>query len=277
MGKIVAAFSCGHTALMIRRFEAADPQQRARVMEAFAEVGRRLAQARADALIVVGTDHLKTFFFDNMPAFCLGVGEECRAWGEGGVPKYTVKVHQPLARAILRGCIERGFDLASSEEMPLDHGFMTPLHFIRPEMDIPIIPLFQNCSAPPQPGPERCYRLGQAIRAAIEELGGDQRVALLGTGGLSHWVGHPQMGTINADFDRHILELIQEGRERELTSLKFRDVEEKAGNGANEIRNWITVLGAVNGAKGEVLAYEPVEAWATGIGIVSYSVNGGGQ
>jgi aromatic ring-opening dioxygenase catalytic subunit (LigB family) len=246
-------------------------------MRGFEEVKRRLEAARPDALLVVGTDHLKTFFFDNMPSFCLGVGEECSAWGEGGVPNYRVRVHQPLARAILRSCLEGGFDLSCSEEMRLDHGFMTPLHFIRPEMDVPIMPLFQNCFVSPQPTPKRCYELGRAIRAAIEKSGGGERVALIGTGGLSHWVGHPKMGTVNADFDRHVLDMIASGRGKDLTELKFEDAEKEAGNGANEIRNWITILGAVNGGKGEILAYEPVPAWATGIGIVSYSINGGGK
>jgi aromatic ring-opening dioxygenase catalytic subunit (LigB family) len=277
MGKIVAAFTCGHTALMIRRYDAAEPGMRARVMKGFQEVRRRLEEARPDALLVVATDHLKTFFLDNMPSFCLGVGEECSAWGEGGVPKYKVKVHRPFAGVLLESLIQQGFDMAFSEEMPLDHAFMTPLHFIRPEMDLPIIPLFQNCSVPPQPRPERCYALGEAIGRAVEADAKGMRLALLGTGGLSHWVGRPEMGTINAEFDRHILELIREGRGKDLSSLDFREVEGEAGNGANEIRNWITVLGAMVGGRGEVLAYEPVEAWATGIGIVAYPNKGDGK
>jgi aromatic ring-opening dioxygenase catalytic subunit (LigB family) len=272
MGKIVAAFTSGHTALMIRRFKDADPEEAKHVMDAFQEVRRRLLDAKPDALLVVATDHLKTFFLNNIPAFCIGTGDECRAWGEGGVPKYRVPVHKKLARTILEACLAGGFDLAFSEEMPLDHSFMTPLHFIQPEMDIPIIPLYQNHAVKPLPKPRRCFQLGEMIRRAVEEKGDGARVALLGTGGLSHWVGRPEMGTINSDFDRRVLALIQEGRAVEMCDWNFEEVEKEAGNGTNEIRNWLTVIGAVAGRKGEVLAYEPVKAWATGIGVVSYEL-----
>jgi aromatic ring-opening dioxygenase catalytic subunit (LigB family) len=272
MGKIVAAFTTGHTALMIRRFEAADPEQAKHIMGGFKEVRRRISETKPDAIFVVGTDHIKTFFLNNMPTFCLGIGEECRAWGEGGVPKYQVTVHKKLARTILEACLRGGFDLAYSEEMPLDHAFMTPLHFIRPEMDIPIIPLFQNHAVRPLPKPVRCYQLGAMIREAVEKQCDGARIAMLGTGGLSHWVGRPQMGTINADFDRRVLEMIASGKGEEISRWNFDAIEEEAGNGTHEIRNWLTVIGAVGGRKGEVLAYEPVQAWATGIGVVAYEL-----
>ena len=230
MGKIVGAFTSGHTALMIRRYQAADPEQAKRVMDGFQEIRRRVSEARPDALLVVATDHLKTFFLNNIPTFCLGVGDECRAWGEGGVPKYRIPVHKKLARAVLEGCIEGGFDLAYSEEMPLDHSFMTPLHFIRPEMDIPIIPLFQNHAVKPLPTPRRCYQLGAMIREAVEKRGDGAKVVMLGTGGLSHWVGRPEMGTINADFDRRVLLMIASGRGEEISRWDFEEVEKNLNN-----------------------------------------------
>ena len=97
-----------------------------------------------------------------------------------------------------------------------------------------------------------------------------QRVALIGTGGLSHWVGMPGMGRINADFDRWFLDRLSTGRADDVLSLTDAKLEE-AGNGAHEIRSWLTVAGAVGGKPARVLVYEPVSAWVTGMGVVTYS------
>lgn len=314
MSKIVAAFATSHTALMIRARDAADKKQVDNVMRGFEEVRRRLKEAAADVLIVIGSDHYKTFFLDNMPLFCIGIGQECEGWGEAGVPKYKVKVHQELARFLLREAIDSGFDLSFSLDMPLDHAFMCPLHFIMPEMDIPIVPLFQNSYAPPIPSPRRCYQLGEVLRRAIDKRPEKERVALLATGGLSHtvpisnWMNEPsdefgpqrlefmihgkrqvdselerqmlskikefvdkELGRINESFDRKVLGLIAEGKYEALADYTYKQIEAEGGNGAQEIRNWITLLGAVPDRKAEVLVYEPVQKWLTGIAIVAFN------
>ncbi len=298
MSTIAAAFATSHTALMIRAQEAADQQQVSKVMGGFDEVKNRLKEAAVDALIVIGSDHGKTFLLDNMPSFCIAVGAQCEGWGDAGVPLYNVKVHEELAHYLLGEVMESGFDLAFSAEMQLDHGFMSPLHFIMPEMDIPIVPLFQNCSASPMPSLKRCYQLGQALRKAIDKRPKAERIAILATGGLSHTVptlnefmfrskreADPDMerrklakiqefvdkglGKVNESFDRRVLELMVEGKHQVLTDYTPEQIESEGGNGAQEIRNWITLLGALPERKVEVLVYEPVEKWLTGIGIVA--------
>ncbi len=272
MGQLIGAFGTSHTALMIRAYDRADPAQAERVMEAFGQVRRRIEEERPDALIVVSSDHLKTFFLNNMPAFCVGVGEECEGWGEAGVPRYRVPVHQGLAHAILHAGLESEFDLAFSERMPLDHGFMVPLHFLTPRMDVPIVPIFVNTVATPLPSLRRCYKLGGVIRRVIRKRPRAEKVMILATGGLSHWVGVPQMGRINEEFDRSVLARISQGEAEELTTLTAKQIEQEAGNGAQEIRAWMIMLGSVPGARGEILCYEPVRAWATGIAIVAMRV-----
>ena len=188
MSTLVSGFATAHTALMIRAQAEADPRQVAKVLRSFDEVRKRVNSVRPDALIVIGSDHGKTFMLDNMPSFCIGVGMECQGWGDAGVPNYKVRVHQDLACHLLDEAMSAGFDPAFSAEMKLDHGFMCPLHFIRPEMDIPIVPLFVNGTARPMPSLRRCYELGGVLRKAVEKRAKEERIVLLATGGLSHTV-----------------------------------------------------------------------------------------
>ena len=193
-----------------------------------------------------------------------------------------------------------GFDPAFSAEMKLDHGFMCPLHLICPEMEIPIVPIFVNSTCEPRPSLQRCYELGGKLRTAMENWPGQERIAILATGGLSHAVpvldeylyrrkraADAQMeqkkiakikqfvddglGRINEVFDRRILELLQGGQHETLIRLTSEEIERDGGNGAQELRNWITLLGALPDHRAEVLVYEPVAKWLTGIAIVAFN------
>lgn len=270
MGQVVGAFGLSHTAMMIRAFDRADPEQAGRVKAGFDEVRRRVTALRPEVFLVVGSEHFKTFFLNNFPTFCLGIADHYTGWADAGVPPYTAPGHRALGRALLEHAVERGFDPSFSEEFRLDHGFMTPLHFVRPEMDIPIVPLFQNCTVPPLPPVRRCFELGRVLREGIERAPVG-RVVVLATGGLSHWVGVPQMGQVNEAFDAHLLTLLREGRLSEFADLSTTEIEREGGNGGQEIRNWATILGIAGTTTADVLVYEPVSAWATGIALVDLS------
>lgn len=299
MSALVAGFATSHTALMIRAQKEADQQQVSHVMQGFAEVRRRLKETGVEAIVVLGSDHGKTFLLDNMPSFCIGVGAECEGWGDAGVPLYRVRVHQELAKYLLAEAMGSGFDLAFSAEMKLDHGFFGPLHFLTPDMDIPIVPIFQNSSASPMPSLARCYQFGKMLRKAIANRPGNERIALLATGGLSHTVPelaeymfrerrerNPDMerqklakikefvdeglGKINESFDRRVLDLVARGEYEQLAAYSSEQIETEGGNGAQEIRNWVTLVGAMADRKAEVLLYEPVTKWLTGIAMVAF-------
>ena len=115
-----------------------------------------------------------------------------------------------------------------------------------------------------------CPGCGRLLRRAVEAFPGGERVALVGQGGLSHWVGTARMGDINVDWDRYVLDLLAAGRAEEIAGWS-RAAIEVAGNGAHEIRSWLTLAGAMAGRPAEVLAYEPVVAFVTGMGVVRYS------
>ncbi len=300
MSAMLTGFATSHTALMIRAQAIADPRQLANVLRGFEEVRNRIKAAEIDAFIVIGSDHGKTFLLDNMPAFCIGIGSECEGWADAGVPPYRVKVHQELAQFLLRQLLQSGFDPAFSAEMKLDHGFMCPMHFITPNMDIPIVPLFVNSTSAPMPSLDRCYQLGRALRKAIDIRDNRERIALIATGGLSHVVPNVEeylfrakraldpdmenkrlakikefaekgLGRINEAFDRKLLGFLISGDYDAFVRNTYEEIEADGGNGAQEIRNWAVLLGALSDKRAEVLAYEPVKNWLTGIGIVAFN------
>src|SRR5262249_10981292 len=134
---------------------------------------------------------------------------------------------------------------------------------------VPVVPIVQNCGVAPMPTLGRCYRLGGALRRAVEAWPEPARVALIGAGGPSHWGGMPGMGRIDADLHPRVLGPLATGRVEEVLALSDADLE-RAGNGTHEIRSWLTVAGAVPGRCARVLAYEPIAPWVTGMGVVTY-------
>src|SRR5262249_16270345 len=149
-----------------------------------------------DAMAVIAGDHVEGFFLDAVPALGVFVGVE--ASGEFGPYRYALPVHEPLARAILTDGIERGFDLVYSQPPGLDYAFYAPLHFTMPEPAVPIVPLYVNGYLPPQPTPRRCYAWGEALRSCLD--GRPERVALIASGGMSHFPGTDRYAAPDFDF-----------------------------------------------------------------------------
>jgi aromatic ring-opening dioxygenase catalytic subunit (LigB family) len=162
--------------------------------------------------------------------------------------------------------MDAGIEPATSEELRLDHGSMVPLHFITPRMDVPVVPIIQNCLQAPMPRPARCYAFGQSIGRTVARR--PERVVMIASGGLSHWPGHRRHGDIDTAWDARVLDLLSEGKGDELARYTDDQIAE-AGTGAHEVRNWITLLGATGPRPAEVLTYQPVTAFATGCAITA--------
>src|SRR5439155_16410669 len=180
----------------------------------------------------------------NFPQICIGVGE--RNWGptEAWLPidKLWIPGHPGLADHIARSTLNAGFDPAFSHQLELDHGVMTVYHELDPDMRLPLVPIVQNCAVQPLSPLHRAYAFGQALGAAIRTFDGLDRVAVVGAGGLSHWVGTPRVGDIEEDFDRWFLDRFAAGAIEELLALPDEEIE-RAGNGAHELRSWPGVAG----------------------------------
>jgi 2,3-dihydroxyphenylpropionate 1,2-dioxygenase len=294
--EIVGAYACSHAGLLITRSDDAPAAMRDAVYAAFKEMGNAIRAAEADAVVLVATDHGRIYPLTQVPQFTIGVSETAEGIGDAGLPKCTVPLHQPFAQAILEGMIAEGVDLSFSETSQIDHSFVTPLILAFGDTPIPIVPIAQNCNFPPLPTFARSYEVGSKLRKAIE-AGPSGRVVVVGTGGLSHWVGTEEqqqfrrrpagtrihaksagamtideVGPINETFDRDFIETICAGAAgafvREWNNER---VYVDAGNGAQEIRNWILLAGVMSDTKARLLAYEPVREWLTGTAVVVFN------
>jgi aromatic ring-opening dioxygenase catalytic subunit (LigB family) len=257
-------------------------------------MGDAIRALEPDAIVLVATDHARVYPLTCVPQYVIGVSPTAEGIGDAQVPTRMVPVHQAFAQAMLSGMLDGGVDLAFSEAMRIDHSFVVPLMLAFGDESPPIVPIHQNCNVPPLPPFARSYTVGRALRTALQ-AGPAGRVVVIGTGGLSHWVGSeaeqrfmrrpagtriretatltlPDTGLVNTTFDRHFLELICAGRAQtfvaEWTPERLYD---EAGNGAQELRNWLLVAGAADDAPASVLLYEAVSEWLTGTAIVQFS------
>lgn len=265
MATLLASYGVSHTGMMVRKFDEAVAQH-VRVHAAYAALGREIATLSPDVLIVVGSEHLNTFTYDCLPQLCIGIGDSATGWGDAGVASATVPIAGPCAEALLTSAIAHGFDVAWSANPRLDHGFMAPLTLLRPQMDIPIVPVFVNTSTAPLGPISRCWAFGEMLGHFVTSDTDATRVVILATGGLSHWVGTPEMGEINTQFDRAFLDAVQAGDMSAIITMPNDELTARAGNGGQEVRNWLAAIAARPGP-GATLAYEPVSEWATGIAL----------
>jgi protocatechuate 4,5-dioxygenase, beta chain len=158
-----------------------------RKVEAFRET---LTRARPDVLVMVGSDHFHQLWLDNMPQFLIGKAPfyDANFYNEErefGLPRMRLAGQEDLSAYLLREGIDAGFDLAFSNELRVDHSITCPSITLRPQNDLPIVPVYTNIFAPPLPQPKRFVQLGRTIRELVESWPGDRRVAVIGTGHLS--------------------------------------------------------------------------------------------
>jgi hypothetical protein len=297
--ELVGVFACSHAGFLITDYDQASSETRDPVYQGFATMRERVLRARPDALIVVATDHGRVYPLSHQPQFVIGVGPIARGIGDAGLPACEVAIHQSIAQALLEGCIDAGIDLSYTEDVSIDHSFVTPLMLTTPDLDIPIVPIVQNCRMPPMPRLKRSHAVGHLIGAAIRSSTLVANVVVIGTGGLSHWVGDerrraflrqpagsrlahqsqyplslPATGRINEAFDREFLRALVEGQAEMLADRWSigSDLEDTAGNGAQEIRNWLLAAGVANDAPAEVLGYAAVPQWHTGSAVAAFDV-----
>ncbi len=233
--------------------------------EAFAVLRADLEQAKPDVLIVVANDQFVNFFWNNIPTFFVTTADEVK--GQFTRHKFQYRNHKDLGRAIVRAGMQNGIDFSFGEHIELQHTQVVPLYFLLREPKIPILPIYVNTWVDPAPSPGRCYKVGQVIREVADHS--DQRVAILATGGLSHFPGSPRIGEIDTSFDHRLLEMMRQGKGRSLVDYS---VEELLQAGDTEFLNWMVVIGTVGDARASYTSYMP-DLVATGWGFVSWKLN----
>ena len=250
MGEIVWASASVHAPQLLTRPPQEDQAQLDAGIAAMSALGGLLDETKPDALIVVGIDHLETFFLSAVPTFAIVSGERATASFAGH--DYDIPIHQPLARALLDGLVASGHDLAYAQEALLGHAFAVPFEYIHAGRAIPVIPMFVNVYLPPLPTTQRCMDLGAAIAAVIEER--PERVAILASGGMSHYPGTWKYYDPEYEFDHWVIQEIEEGRPESLLELTGEQLDE-VGNG--ELLPWMVMLGAIGRKRGKLLSYQP--------------------
>jgi 2,3-dihydroxyphenylpropionate 1,2-dioxygenase len=229
---------------------------------AFAALRADMERANPDVLIVVANDQFVNFFWNNVPTFFVTVADEVK--GQFTRHKFQYRNHKDLGRAIVRRGMQQGIDFSFGEHIELQHTQVVPLYFLLREPKIPILPIYVNTWVDPAPSPRRCYQVGELIREVADQS--NERVAILATGGLSHFPGSSRIGEIDTQFDHKLLELMREGKGRRLVDYS---VEELLQAGDTEFLNWMVVVGTVGDAKAAYTSYMP-DFVATGWGFVSW-------
>jgi len=277
MGNLVAAVAMTHNPRIFWNGPSADDESRRAVAAIFGELRRVIGEARPDRLIVVANDHFDNFFLDNMPQFCVGLGTRAAGpfWYESEVmhlPAYSADVDAGLGDHLLDLGTRRGIDFSQTSEYGLDHAFCVPLSVVRPEQDLPIVPVFTNVFAYPLATERRFFEVGQTIRELIRERPRDERIAVVTSFNLSVDVGGPRMGKRDDELDRLALDLIAKGDvEQILGTLPVARLIE-SGNSTAEFLNYDLMLGVVEDRPPDVVEYRLVPAWG-GVPGVAWKVS----
>ncbi len=220
------------------------------IFEGYRPVVRWLAEKQPDVLFFIYNDHVTSFFFDHYSHFALGVGDRYWPADEGGGPRRLppIQGHPGLARHVATGLAADEFDLSYFQAKGLDHGCFSPLSLMWPhEHGWPgaIVPLQVGVLQFPTPSARRCFKLGRALRRAIESYPEDLKVAVVGTGGLSHQIHGERTGFNNTPWDMEFLDLLEKDPEK-LTELTISDFAERGGCEGSEVIMWLIMRGALS-------------------------------
>ncbi|HET9764273.1 MAG TPA: gallate dioxygenase [Casimicrobiaceae bacterium] len=251
MARIVGGVAASHTPTIgfaYDRNKRDDPAW-APIFENFAPLAAWLAEKRPDVLVLIYNDHVTSFFFDHYSAFALGIGPEWRVADEGGGARALppIKGHPNLAAHIGRSLMADEFDMSFFQQRALDHGCFSPLSVLcphEPAWPVALVPLQMGVLQFPIPSARRFFRLGQALRRAVESYPEDLRVAVVGTGGLSHQVHGERAGFNNPEWDAHFLDLFERDPER-LAGMTIAEYATLGGVEGAEVVMWLTMRGAL--------------------------------
>ncbi len=272
---LVFAGICSHAPGITGRKHMADPDDVETFYAALEQMRVELEASKPDALIVIAAEHFANFFMNNMPAYCMGMAENYYGPIEDpdwlGIQRTTIPGNVDLSRRLIEH-VMGDIDLAYAEEWKFDHGISVPLHFLTPRYDLPVIPVNINCQGPPLTPLHRAWAFGQALRKACESV--PERIAIVGTGGISHWPATPDSGKIDAEWDQDFLQRWSENNKAALLDYTDEQTYLDAGQGGFEIRNFIAISGATEGSKGIVNYYRPIPIFAVGctVGVVDLGV-----
>lgn len=262
MAQIVSVIALSHAPGVTGWLDKAPREEQQAILAGYAAMAKLVEAAKPEVIVGIANDHLLNFPMQSIPDFCVGIGDRWKGpapWFKDwlNISDYEVSGHRALGRSIVRGGARRGVNFAFAEELLLDDNWSVPLKFLTPKYDVALVPIHMNCVMPPVPDAAKSYRVGQVIREVIQnEYPGNERVAIMATGGLSHDPGGPKYFDVDERWDRWFLELMETGdADRMLRELTFEKLLEGGDGGAPELLAWVAAAGAARSPQGKTVFY----------------------
>ncbi|HMO75277.1 MAG TPA: hypothetical protein PKD99_05480 [Sphingopyxis sp.] len=272
MGSIVGAFGTAH--LVMKRGTAGEAGER--VFDGMKEIGRRVRALSPDRLVIISSDHFYNYRIGTPIAYGVAAADSHRPFGDMHLPTDPFAGDALFARGLAAHSGAASFDLAVLEDYRPDHGVVIPMLMVGRAAGVPVIPVITNTANEPAPSLADGWRLGGLIREYVEQRRrAEERVVVIGTGGLSHWLAVPEMGRVNSEFDLAVIDALTQGRGESLLGWTGEQILAEGGNGGLEIVNWLMMAGTMPGATGERVYYEPIPEWVTGMGGIELFANTG--
>ena len=263
MGKIVGGVCMSHVMFPPDGVEDAAE----RVFEGMMEIRRLVARLSPTVIVLATGDHLNNFNLAVQVPIAVAIADVFRTMADGGLPPVDFPGHRAFAEGFVRFASGKDFELVQVEEVSPDHGMAFPKLVLDPTGMIPVVPVYLNAVIPVPPTPARSHRLGQVLKAYVEECRpADERVLIVGAGGLSHWLRMPGQGRVAVDFDNEVIDALVAGQSARIAALSGPEIIAASGNGGLEVINWLFAAGAMEGGSGRKIFYEPVAEWVTGMG-----------
>ncbi|PLR36247.1 protocatechuate 3,4-dioxygenase [Chimaeribacter californicus] len=252
MAKIIGGLAVSHTPTIGFAVDHNKQQEQAwaPIFDGFAPMQQWLEEKKPDVLLYIFNDHVTSFFFDHYSTFVLGIDDHYEVADEGGGPRDLPPIagHAALSQHIGASLMADEFDMAFFQDKALDHGLFSPLSALLPWENgwpVPVVPLQIGVLQFPIPTARRCYKLGQALRRAIESFPEDLKVAVVATGGVSHQVHGERCGFNNPEWDAQFIDMLVNDPER-LTEMTLAEYATLGGLEGAEVIMWLVMRGALS-------------------------------
>jgi protocatechuate 4,5-dioxygenase beta chain len=273
MARIIGALTSSHipsigTAISDGRQQ--DPYWKP-FFDGYQPVLRWLEEQQPDVAVVLYNDHGLNFFLDNLPTFAVGAAFEYstrdEGWGLPALPPY--KGYPELSWHVIESLVEQDFDIAMCQELAVDHAFINPMRLFWPHENPPrirTVPVAINTVQFPLPRPARCHALGKAIGKAVADWPTDEKVVVIGTGGMSHQLDGERAGFINKAFDEMCMDALLHDPAR-LARLSSVELVRAAGAQGAELIMWLAARGALHGTVSKIHSsyHIPISNTAAGL------------
>jgi protocatechuate 4,5-dioxygenase, beta chain len=229
-------------------------------------------EQKPDIAVVIFNDHGNSFFLDRVPTFALGCAPIYNpideGWGARAIAPFEGA--EEFSWHFADRLVENHFDPLICREIEVDHGLQVPMELFwgRPDRwPVKVVPIWVNTIQFPIPTPQRCWEMGKVLREAIESWPTDEKVVVMGTGGLSHQLQGARAGFINREADQAWLDGIANDPEK-YRSMSREDYVEQFGSEGAELIMWLVMRAAMDPQVKLIHKHYHAPASMTGAGMV---------